>query len=195
MELKNITFQDIVEAKVASEKSETVDPDFSSLDLVKDENVCFDKFDDNNWKNEKTVSVEFDNFIFNSLLKSADNIDVVFPQKMPLHEYQLHSLKLKTDDNIVNKFEGKSIIPNNGGPPLASDTYRPFCFYPDSDQKLSLIKKTLLYPDLSINIDAIAEIKVYDLVKRKYHNANGARAIINNLLKRDNLLNSAVFPE
>jgi hypothetical protein len=48
---------------------------------------------------------------------------------------------------------------------------------------------------LPIKFTASAEIKVYDKVKKKYHNSNGARAIIQNLLKKDGLLNSATFPE
>ena len=48
---------------------------------------------------------------------------------------------------------------------------------------------------LPISFTANAEIKVYDKVKKKYHNANGARAIIQNILERDDMLNGATFPE
>ena len=42
--------------------------------------------------------------------------------------------------------------------------YRPFCFFPDSNQKLSIIKKEVVYDNLEIKFASTALIKVYDTV-------------------------------
>jgi len=60
---------------------------------------------------------------------------------------------------------------------------------------LKVVKKTVSYSELPIKFTATADIKVYDKVKKKYHNANGARAIIQSLLRKDGMLNGAKFPE
>jgi len=197
MEMKDIKFQDLVDAKLAATSIDEVDTAAEeTFNLVADKQACVNKFDDSDWQGSKTASVEFDNLIFNSLLKDPKSVDIVFNKTLPLLNYFINGLAFKTDSTAVkNRYEGKTVITGAAIPQQAKGTYRPFCFYPDSDQTLKVVKKSKSYKELPIKFTANAHIKVYDKAKKKYHNANGARAIIQNVLKKEGMLNGATFPE
>ena len=80
-------------------------------------------------------------------------------------------------------------------PQLAEEYDRPFCFFPDTSQKLSVIKKELSYDNLKIKFASSALIKVYDKAQKKYHNEAGARAIIQNVLQKSGLPDNLKMPK
>lgn len=87
MKLTDVNYEELIDARSAAIGVKKIVDSEDTLDLQKDKKACFDDYLDVDFRDAKDYTVEFDNFIFNSLVTNASSVDFVYTGTLPFNQY------------------------------------------------------------------------------------------------------------